>query len=251
MVEKAGHGKNMAVLRKHWIEEGKPKASVENDEDEPIFGQSVPQPNGGNEAEPTRLAPVFEMATEAAAARNRKRTPARDDDPFASDEDIYNATPRRPAAAAAKSVAVDDDVPDDLDALMAEAEAEAQKPARSLFGSSLFGPKQPSGNVPDDDDLEALMAEAEAQEPEGSNGKPKPAGPTKTSIFGGDSVGKGGTMTDDGDDLDALIAEAEDAEVAAKPPPAVMAQQSASQDKPETTIGTKDEEAMAEMEGLW
>jgi replication fork protection complex subunit Csm3/Swi3 len=247
MVEKAGHGKNMAVLRKQWIDEGKPKTTQDNDDDDIPFGASREETPRSKDSEPTRLAPVFEQAAAQAKARTEK-TPTKNDDPFASDEDIYNATPRRPAAA--KFAAVSEDVPgDDLDALMAE--TEAQPAATSLFGDSLFGPRKQAGNAPDDDDLEALMAEAEAQDSE-ATGKHADLS-VQSSIFGGRHGSSRVNCLVEEDDLDALMAEAENMERANKAPVQSRAPgEGGTVDAvAEDGIRAEDAQAMEEMEGLW
>ncbi|KAH8883139.1 Swi3-domain-containing protein [Thozetella sp. PMI_491] len=234
MVEKAGHKTSMHKMRMEWINEGKPKSSVDNEDNGEDLEPSAP-------SEPTTMAPVFEMAA-------RTKTPApRDDDLFG--DDIYSATPQKKTGNTSN-----EDVPedDDLDALMAEAEAgpgagkmappPAVKPYRSLFGDG--GQKktaQPSGE-PDDDDLDALLAEAEA------DSAPQP---TRQSIFGGGKVrtaAKEASEAGDGmDDLDALLAEAEaglsEPKRGEQPPP--------SKEGETVPVDDDEEAAMAEMGGLW
>ncbi|KAL1840869.1 hypothetical protein VTJ49DRAFT_7661 [Mycothermus thermophilus] len=217
MVEKTGHKTTMRNARLKWIDEGKPKAA---DADNDIFDEDNrinTRPAGAQQAE--RVAPVFEKA--AAAGQQRAKTPARED--LFGDDDIYNATPLRPTAGTSGAPrSADNDVPDDedLDALMAEAEAQtssfaASKPSQTAPSRSIFG-GGPGGPPDDDDDLEALIREAE--------GDAAPRQPTRpaasSSIFGDGKPREPATAAaqDEGDDLDALMAEAEaEGQSSAKP----------------------------------
>jgi len=285
MVEKTGHKTTMRNARLKWIDDLKPRASVEEDD---LFAErqtSAP-------TEPSRIAPIFEKA-----AGDRSKTPAAGDDLF-GDDDIYNATPRRNTAAQSTDNVPDED---DLDALMAEAESNAAPPKPtvttrpvpkfgSIFGNGLAKkPAQPSGE-PDEDDLDALMAEAETQGASSSSKSHQPT--TTTSIFGngiskaapgqsnvdeeddldalmaeaeaganstslpthskptGASEKEAAKGPDDDDDLDALMAEAE-AEVQTKTPPPAKAANSEGKDDKQKQSFADDKEAMAEMEGLW
>lgn len=134
MVEKAGHKKRLAAARGEWLNEARSAATANGDAD-----VSLPPLGGDGERTPTRaIAP--------------------------GDDDIYGSTPlaRRPYTAAA--VTQNGDIPDedDLDALMAEAEAQDNGSAAQTNGA----------REDDLDDLDALMAESEAH-PNAS----KPAAP--------------------------------------------------------------------------
>ncbi|KAI1455499.1 Swi3-domain-containing protein [Annulohypoxylon moriforme] len=242
MAEKAGHKKYIRMKRMEWIDEGKPKPAGLDGDDDDLFGE----PNGQSEERsaaifPARIAPIFQNS-----ASERPRTPAGDDVPGDEDMgDIYNATPvasktMQPAGTSmfgngGTSASLfgngDGGEPDedDLDALMAEEEAQRTKPT-SLFGNGGTAKTSRAQNEPDEDDLDALMAEAETQQAPA----PKPA-PAPTNH-------------DEDDDLDALMAEAENQDQAKQP--------SSSKSK-EATSTSKDgadadeEEAMAEMDGLW
>ncbi|KAK0655104.1 replication fork protection component Swi3-domain-containing protein [Cercophora newfieldiana] len=226
MVEKTGHKTIMRNERLKWIEEGRPKAQVEDDD---LFGD---KPSSAP-PQPTRIAPIFEQAAGA-----RATTPTNDN--LFVDDDIYNATPR----ARPQPPKPTDDVPDDddLEALMAEQDAaSAAAPAfGSIFGGTAKKATQPSGE-PDEDEMDALMAEAELSQPS----RPTQP-PVRNSIFGdGSSKAPSKPVEDDeyGDDLDALMAEAE-AEAEAPRPGAKEAPK-------DQQPSAEDEEAMAEMEGLW
>lgn len=181
MVEKAGHKTIMHKKRMEWIDEYKPKPSVE-----------------GGEAEPhlTRVAPAQEAAP--------RKTP---DDLF-EDDDIYDATPRK------KPTGPERDAPDndDMDALMAMEDHVMSAPKETkptAAASSIFGGPLMSGAVPDPDDevdLDALMAEAEAGTVAKAMDKAGHSGVGKRPV----SIAV--IDDDDDDDLDALMAEAEAAE---------------------------------------
>jgi replication fork protection complex subunit Csm3/Swi3 len=206
MVEKTGHKTTMRSARQKWIDELKPRAvTEEDDEDNRIHRGSVgPQ-------QPPKVAPIFENM--AKAAGERAKTPTADD--LFGDDDLYNATPVRNTGSTAPPRQAGGDIPDDddLDALMAEAEAESSaqtqrpKPAApfgSIFGNGAKAAAPVTVAGPDDDDLDALMAEAEAQ-----SIPTRPAQPAVTGSIFGNGAKKQTTQVTGNDDLDALMAEAE------------------------------------------
>ena len=227
MVEKAGHKTSMHKMRMDWINEGKPKPA---DRDTPEPAEELAAP-----AEPPRLAPIFEKR-----ATNRPTTPSRDD-PFA-DVDIYGATPdasrgRPQSTLVTRGVGGEPD-DDELDALMAEAEAAQAEPTPAP-GASIFGSGKPAtkASAPpgafDEDDLDAFMAEAEAYQEEARK---------KTAI----RPAAASAAVSAEDDLDALIAEAEAAEAGPAPP-----KPQAEKAPPADDVSAEEEAAMAEMDGLW
>ncbi|KAL2136539.1 hypothetical protein VTI74DRAFT_3084 [Chaetomium olivicolor] len=282
MVEKTGHKTTMRNARLKWIDEGKPRAAAEEGEEEYRIHSGSPALR-----QPDRTAPIFEKNTQ-----ERAKTPAVDD--LFGDDNIYNATPRQNTGGTAPSRQVaDDDVPDedDLDALMAEAEAVSggktqqsgpgSAPFQSIFGDETRerAPAPAPNGEPDDDDLDALMAEAEAQ-----SGTARPSQlPVGGSIFGGPQAKQPTTQTatDDEDDLDALMAEAEAQTPASAQPAArdvgpddddldalmveaeadaiagthhsinAKASSAAKGNGQQTASFEDDEEVMAEMDGLW
>ncbi|KAL2171212.1 hypothetical protein VTG60DRAFT_3523 [Thermothelomyces hinnuleus] len=313
MVEKTGHKTVMRNARLKWIDETKPRAATAEDDEDYRIHRGAADPR-----QPGRVAPIFDNA--AKAAGERAKTPGGDN--LFGDDDIYNATPVRSAASTEPSrQVVADDVPDgdDLDALMAEAEAEATArsqhtgsapPFQSIFGNGTknAGPAPGPLGEPDEDDLDALMAEAEAEAEAQSappqststairksifgDGKPeqsttpgigqhddnphahKPEAGTGTTVqessqaTGGEGATNGNAHSmkkidnfDDEDDLDALMAEAE-AEAGARtaagtdaapdPPGKTNNALPAPADAgPQTASFDEEEEAMAEMDGLW
>lgn len=247
MVEKAGHNKRLQVERVELINKGKPKTSVVANGEEAT--EQDQQNDGGTHRQAERVAPIFEKAV-----GGRPRTPELDD-LFGGEDDIYNATPigaRRTVGTTETGGEPDDD---ELDALMAEEEAnEPKNSAKAGSGSyqSIFGARKPapapaaaaaSAEVDEDDDLGALMAEAEAEQVS----RQKPAMAPETGNKEGPPKSAGGAgAEDDEDDLDALMAEAEAQSGSAKPsgPEPSAAEQGPSEFNDE-------EDAMAEMEGLW
>ena len=243
MVEKTGHRKFMRVKRMEWIDEGKPKPPRDED-DEDIFGESN-QPEERDAAKfPARIAPIFQNR-----ASQRPKTPTMDD--LFGDEDIYDATPRAPKPTAPTndslfgtggSGAQPDDMPeeDDLDALMAEEAAQRTAPTNSIFGNGATS--RPRDQFGEDDDLDALMAEAETQTnppKQGSGAAAKPSAPIVAAAAAAAAAEE--------DDLDALMAEAEaTSESPQKQTPAEKGQSTAS-----SGADADEEEAMAEMDGLW
>jgi replication fork protection complex subunit Csm3/Swi3 len=148
MVEKVGHKKKVMAARNEWINQSRPKATGDDEEDalaedddnvlpstEPAQDRSVAQPD---------------------PAGARPQTPPPRDDGVPDDDDIYDATPRAsrpaPSAPAAAHGFPDDD---ELDELMAEYGA-LDEPAPQPRKQQPAPPRDE-----DDDDLDALVAEAE------------------------------------------------------------------------------------------
>ncbi|KAI3327102.1 Swi3-domain-containing protein [Xylariaceae sp. AK1471] len=244
MVEKAGHKKYLRLKRIHWIDEGKPRPTgLDGDDDEDLF-------SGANQPEerdpaifPARLAPIFQNSS-----GERAKTPVRDD-PF-TDEDIYDATPKRSTDAAPAMSSMfgnggnthtsDEPDEDDLDALMAEEEAQ-RTASTSIFGNGKLTIQ--TRHEPDEDDLDALMAEAEA---EAGPSVTKPTKPTNNA------PSKRAVADDEEDDLDALMAEAEAESSAAKKSPSHEPNPNNKESAAAANSVDGDEEAaMAEMDGLW
>lgn len=255
MAEKAGHKKYMRMKRMEWIDEGKPKPAG-LDEDEDLFGEPTNEPEERAAAIfPARIAPIFQNPE-----TERPQTPARDDVPD-DDDDFYNATPlaskttqpsntatsgSRETAAGGNSTSLfgsgGEPDEDDLDALMAEEEAQRAKPPTSIFGNgSSKAPQAPHRHdEPDEDDLDALMAEAEAQT------QPKPSNTTSSAISKPAEV----VADEDDDDLDALMAEAESHTQAPQSRTVSSSKSKEATDTLKDTADADEEAAMAEMDGL-
>lgn len=238
MVEKAGHKSRMRMARMEWIDETKPK-QAQNDND----AEQKEEAGREHAKFPARIAPIFENAA--------RKTPAvdslfGDDD---DDVDLFNATPRRQKAQVAALPAGDwmfrngggsasanggEPDEDDLEALMAEEAAQRAVP-KSLFGNG--GPAPRPQDPDDEEDLDALIAEAEAE----SAAKKAPAThapkPTKPPA--------------DDDDLDALLAEAEAQGFRSAAKPTERPKTSEARPVAIKDVDVDEEEAMAEMDGLW
>lgn len=140
MVEKAGHKKALVTARNEWINEGRPKASNDDDDELGIGAVNINEDDDLYDATPRGARRFVNMLRDA-------------------------PVPAAPLPA-------NDDMPDDddLEALMAEAEsmdrgklltATTSTAAATTTTTSANGPE----NDGDDDDyLEALIAEAEAQD---------------------------------------------------------------------------------------
>lgn len=236
MVEKTGHNKMVQKMRVDWINESKPKdtsATTTFQEEEEDQHQQSKEQGASRQAE--RVAPIFEKAV---ASGGRPRTPEMEG---VFGDDIYNATPigaGKNSGAADEANGPDDD---ELDALMAEEEGSGRI-EQTTFKSSIFGDGKPkaaeksrqvAAEEPEEDDLDALLAEAEA---EGSAQKTK----NTNSTIGGD-----------GDDQGALLAEAEAGAEAQFALGKLSGTGSSASKQPVDPEFNDDEEALAEMDGLW
>jgi replication fork protection complex subunit Csm3/Swi3 len=140
IMEKLGHSKHIQMMRKAWIEEGKPKATIESDEgldhnlarDEP----TLPSPLGARSSSRPRV--------------------------------TYSGTGERPLLPDNDTTMdlVDTPQEEELDALLAE-EAAMTLDADSLAKSTPVN-QQSSHISPQDDELDALLAEEDAMRMEAS-----------------------------------------------------------------------------------
>ncbi|KAL2277922.1 hypothetical protein FJTKL_15055 [Diaporthe vaccinii] len=125
-----------------------------------------------------------------------------------------------------------------------------EDPFEDIYGATPVGARKSgrtaeTGGEPDQDELDALMAEVE-QEP---SVPARPTGGAAKSIFGNGkpkATEKPKPAEPDDDDLDALMAEAEAEQGPTRPPGP-----GASSSKAAPAEFNDDEEAMAEMDGLW
>lgn len=143
MVEKMGHKRQMQIARMEWINEGRPKLSV--DEESLFDDPALPtEENGQREKTASRVAPIFEKAATA-----RPKTP--EPDAVAEEADLYDATPR----AARHPV---------------QTENQSSMLNGGNGGASLFGPaKGMEDDGPLEDDLDALLAEEGMIQAESAN----------------------------------------------------------------------------------
>lgn len=173
MVEKAGHKKALVSARSEWINEGRPKAGNDDDDDELDIGAVA-------------ITEDSQVTESGIPAQRTQKTPERDDIP--DDDDLYGATPRGPARTTnALRPAPSNDAPDDddLEALMAEAESmdSRQAPAATTKQNSTSG----THHLDEEDDLDALIAEAEVQD--------------RSSGHSGEKSGGNATSNDKGHDF--------------------------------------------------
>ncbi|KAF2115990.1 hypothetical protein BDV96DRAFT_574920 [Lophiotrema nucula] len=133
MIEKLGHSKRMGYMRKEWIDEGKPKTSVEDDPEE----TEATQPEAHN-AESEQMEGVVRHSTE-----EEPKQPGRGESPC------------QRAASPTASRGVDPDE-DELDALLAETAA-----PNSALTSAMSAPRIAS--VEEDMFAEEMEAMAEME----------------------------------------------------------------------------------------
>ena len=188
MIEKVGHSKRMAVMRKEWIDEGKPGYA----RDKALRKQQEEHEKSGD--------------GEEMAAKATDRNTEESDDMFFTDSNQQNeqANDKQPED-------------DDLDALLAEqaARVSPKKPTRNVLDSEgeddlgallaeqdtnrkslpAWGANDKDEAEDGDDDLDALIAEQESRSAPSAPARSKP----RNTVFDEDD--------EDEDDLDALLAE--------------------------------------------
>ncbi|KAK8194907.1 replication fork protection component Swi3-domain-containing protein [Phyllosticta capitalensis] len=145
IIEKLGHKKRMQIMRKAWIDESKPKPTVEFD---------------AEASEPAQNPETTKATTPASSAQadveDRVMGSQRDDRQPA----FHSASPQN--AGTTSKLGDDEFDEDDLDALMAEETTEGvEKPQQPLPPSSTK-PGEP--DEPDEDELDALLAAEESGE---------------------------------------------------------------------------------------
>ncbi|CAK7200889.1 Antiviral helicase ski2 [Sporothrix eucalyptigena] len=150
MIEKEGHKTGMHKMRMEWINESKPKDPEDNLDDATILS-TTQRPSD------SRQQPQQQQQQPHTSNDGLDSIP---DDLF--DDDLYDATPAPPAQGARVQGVGNpdlDQVPDEseLDALMAE--------AMEVHGPDDYQPPPMQMPDDDFDDLDALIAEAEAEAP--------------------------------------------------------------------------------------
>ncbi|KAL2758598.1 hypothetical protein ACRALDRAFT_2026115 [Sodiomyces alcalophilus JCM 7366] len=228
MVEKAGHKRVLVNKRSEWIDELRPRPSDGTDQHDDLPADAEPQPN----SESMRPATVDERMKTPQVAR-----PGGDDDGVPDDEeDLYGATPRRKPIARPpmdRNDNNDEGEEDDLEALIAEAEAETRRQAKTQTPQATRPGRDDDGVPDDEEDIYGATPRR----------KPIPRRPIQHN--------KG---DDEEDDLEALIAEAEaETRRQAKTQPGNTGLTDTGPPQPEIDRGPDEDEeaAMAEMEGLW
>jgi replication fork protection complex subunit Csm3/Swi3 len=193
MIEKVGHSKRMALMRKEWIDEGKPgyardKALRQQDEEGPerLGGNENAEAGKSSEGEREEGNTMFFADLKNDQNHADGAQPEDDElDALLREQDAESAPSK-----SAKDAAAESEGEDDLDALLAEQETRRN-------GPSAGATNKPRQDEDEEDDLDALLAEQDAR------AAPKPAtvSRTRNTIFDDEE--------DDEDDLDALLAEQE------------------------------------------
>ncbi|KAI4724719.1 Swi3-domain-containing protein [Aureobasidium sp. EXF-10728] len=130
MIEKLGHKKRMQMMRREWIQEGKPKPPRDDDEEDFVIPNedAIPEDNTrhATEERPSNVESRTEAQSDGGAPTRDNHNPFGEEEP---DED-------------------------ELDALLAESEA---APAPDVSKQNKTQPAE--DQEPDEDELDALMAE--------------------------------------------------------------------------------------------
>jgi len=226
LIEKAGHSKRMNVMRKEWIDEGKPgyiskESMVGKDdfEDDDLYGPGDPntaetRPSNGTPNTSTDVARADDSLFITDSNTNRNST-ANDELPEDDELDALMAeqeTRQAPPPKAQAASNFDSEGEDDLDALLAEQEtlgAPASTSSQTREQPPRTTPRAPQPfDDEDGDDLDALLAEQEA---EALSQQPPPAQPQSVQSRSPAPKRPSGFFDDDDDedldDLDALLAE--------------------------------------------
>lgn len=244
MVEKLGHKQELRSLRVEWINEGRPKSGVVANDGDVLAVETDQHTSKSASKQADRIAPIFEKTGGDHPATTEL------DDLFAAEDDIYRATPVDVHRTNAADQAGGEPDEDELDALMAEEDASARPttttPYQSIFGGSRpkvsAAPARADQEIDEQDDLDALLAEAEAD----SGSRQKPTAGAKIDTREQRPQAGAASADNDEDDLDALMAEAE-----AQSAPASLPATKISAGKENNPGFDDEEEAMAEMDGLW
>lgn len=166
MIEKLGHKKRMQMMRREWIQEGKPKPPRDDDEDDFIIPteDAVPKDsNVSNSEEPSNVEPRPETQQSEGAPPRNNHNPFGEEEPDEDELDALLAGSETPAIPKQNNTQpAEDQEPDEdeLDALMAEDAINHNAPT-SLFGgpvSSTAATKAAPIPHDDFDDDEEAMA---------------------------------------------------------------------------------------------
>ena len=180
LIEKAGHSRRMQVMRKEWIDEGKPgyirerearKAAkgMEEEMDDAYSGDAI---MSGANNEPSRPLPVIEEDTLFVPDSRNGDDKEQDESGLPEDDELEallaeqdNAAETRPMLTQKTIVDDDSEGEDDLDALLAEQE---NRPISSILSTSAAVSKPKISSLAQDededmDDLDELLAEQETR----------------------------------------------------------------------------------------
>ena len=152
LIEKAGHSKRMNIMRKEWIDEGKPGYLRAFESGEHGDGNAAAGATSGQEGDVHREGGqndehdggLFYQESKNPHKPDKAVEPDDDDlDALLAESHAYSSRPSKPAEA-------DSEGEDDLDALLAEQDFRRKA-----------GAPPPPKVIEEDDDLDALMAEQE------------------------------------------------------------------------------------------
>lgn len=171
MIEKLGHKKRMQMMRREWIQEGKPKPPRDDEEEDFVIPDenAVPENNNAhnNEEQPSNAEPRSEAEPKGGAQGRDNHNPFGEEEP---DEDELDAllaeseTVPLPATRQNNTRPAEDQEPDEdeLDALMAE-DAMNDSVPKSIFGGPVSSTtatntsSRPRGQFDDDEEAMAGM----------------------------------------------------------------------------------------------
>lgn len=222
LVEKVGHSRRMQVMRKGWIDEGKP-------------GYVRHTPTTGNDHETQDLyagdettAAATEATSDSLFIADSSKGPSVPDggdlpaddelDALLAEQETYTAPSKPRSPPSRVNLDSESEGEDDLDALLAEQQTRRPTTTAPAPHTSKPTPASASFDGPEDDDLDALLAEHEAesrfvQPPVSSalntskqQGPSPPSNPKRPARIFQDSDDD---EDNDMDDLDALLAEQE------------------------------------------
>ena len=190
MVEKVGHSKRMALMRKEWIDEGKPgyardKALRKEQEEHEKSGDGEEVAAKATDGNTEESDDIF------FADSNQPKEQVNDNQP--EDDDLDALLAEQAARVSPQKTTrnvIDSEGEDDLDALLAEQDTNR----RPL---PVWGANGKNEAADGDDDLDALIAEQESRSAASAPARSKP----RNTVFDEDD--------EDEDDLDALLAEQE------------------------------------------
>ncbi|EXJ80859.1 hypothetical protein A1O3_07145 [Capronia epimyces CBS 606.96] len=238
LIEKVGHSKRMQMMRKEWIDEGKPgyikdRRRQKLDEEREIndlYGddKAMNKHNSGTaDGDDSLFIPDPDASHKL--AENQNDMPE-DDDLDALLAEQETSTTQRPSFRPQTAKDIDSEGDDDLDALLAEQETRrAPTSAVPVASNPISKPKTSPFDDDDDDeedmdDLDALLAEQEARVMSNTahsrpGTQPTTAAPNKAGSTPDEDEAEALLNDDDDDDLDALLAEQEARQAESPRPP--------------------------------
>lgn len=223
LVEKVGHSRRMQVMRKEWIDEGKPgykrdTPTTRNDQETQDLYAGDETTAAANEATGDSL--FIADSSKGPSIPDGGDLPADDElDALLAEQETYTAPSKPRSPPSRMNLDSESEGEDDLDALLAEQQTRRPTTTAPAPHMSKPTPASASFDTPEDDDLMGwLLAEHEAEsrfiQPRVSSalntskqqGLPAPSNPKRPARIFEDSDDD---EDNDMDDLDALLAEQE------------------------------------------